>query len=79
MTTNAQVVTDERRCSRQTVEDIGRFHDQLQIKYVFQQQAPTGVDNMAFRTFKRGTTGFFVPRYGTAFEPDITAGDVAGL
>jgi hypothetical protein len=78
-TTNEQVVTDERLCSRQTFEDLGRYTDQLAIKYVWRQQAPTATDNKAFTVWKRGTSGFLFVRYGTAFEDDIAAGDIGDV
>lgn len=77
--TDEQVVTDERACSRQTFEDLGRYTDKLQVKYVYQQQAPTADDNLAYRSWKRGTRGFLFYRGGAAFEDDIAAGDIGDL
>lgn len=77
--TDENVVTDARLCSRQVFEDIGTYTDHLQIKYIYRQQEPTAVDNKAFTVFKRGTTGFLVVRWGTAFEDDIAAADVVDV
>jgi hypothetical protein len=73
--TDSQVVTDARLCSRQVFEDIGQFTDKLDIKYVYQPQDPSAPDNKAFFTFRRGVTGFILARWGTAFEPDLAAAD----
>lgn len=73
--TDENVVTDGRLCSRQVFEDIGTYTDKLQVKYIYRPQEPEADDNMAFRTFKRGQTGVFIVRFGAAFEGDIAAGD----
>lgn len=73
--TDSQVVTDARLCSRQVFEDIGQFTDKLDVKYVYQPQVPAAADNKAFFIFKRGATGFLIARWGTAFEPALAAGD----
>jgi hypothetical protein len=78
-TTDEQVVTDERLCSRQTFEDLGRFTDKLVLKYIFRQQEPTAVDNKAFNVFKRGVEGYLVARWGLAFEGDLAAADIVDV
>lgn len=77
--TDENTVTDARLCSRQVFEDIGTFTDKLQVKYIYRAQDPMAADNMAFRTFKRGATGFFIVRFGAAFEDDIAAGDIVDI
>jgi hypothetical protein len=78
-TTDEQVVTDERLCSRETYEDLGRATNKLQIKYIFRQQEPTSPTNKAYNVCKRGVTGLLFARYGTAFEPDVAAGDIGNI
>lgn len=77
--TDESVVTDDRLCSRQTFEDLGRFTDKLQLKYVYRQQDPTATDNKAFSTLKRGTQGYLAARWGAAFEGDFAAGDIVDI
>jgi hypothetical protein len=78
-TTDEQVVTDDRACSRQTFEDLGRYTDKLQVKYIYRQQEPTSATNKAYNVWKRGVTGFLFYRGGTDFAPDIAAGDIGDL
>lgn len=77
--TDEATVTDDRLCSRQTFEGIGRYTDKLQIKYVYRQQDPDAVDNRAFKTLKRGTIGYLIVRWATAYEPDLAADDVVDV
>lgn len=75
MTTDEQVLTDDRLCSRAVFEGVGTYTDKLQVKYVFRQQDPDADDNKPFKIWKRTSTGFYLVRYGTAFEPDMAADD----
>lgn len=77
--TDESVVIDSRACSRQTFEDLGRYTDKLQVKYIYRQQDPTSPTNKAFTVWKRGTTGYLIVRYGTAFEPDVAAANIVDV
>ena len=68
--TDEQTITDNRLCSRQTFEQPGRFQDGLQIKYVRGQTVP---EDLAFTTLIRGTQGFYVVRWGIAYETAFLA------
>lgn len=77
--TDTQVVTDDRLCSRQTFERPGRYTDKAQIKYVYRQQDPGDPDNQAFDTLKRLATGFLIVLWGRPFEDDIAAGEIVDV
>lgn len=74
-----QVVTDDRLCSRETFEDIGRRTNKLTVKYIFRAQDPDAADNLAYKTLKDGTAGYVVTRWGLAYEGDLAAGDWANV
>jgi hypothetical protein len=78
-TVNENVVTDGRLCSREVFEGVGTSTNQLAIKYVYRQQDMASATNKAYIQFRKFSTGFFVTRAGTAFEPDIAAGDVVNV
>lgn len=73
--TNEQVSTDNRLCSRQTFERIGRFTDTLDIVYIYQPQNPSAADNKVFNTLRHKETGFIVVRWGADYEDDLETGD----
>jgi hypothetical protein len=75
-TADEGTVTDDRLCSRQTFEKPGRITDKLDLKYVYQGQAPTAADNKAKTTLLHLTAGFVVSRWGAAFETDFAADDI---
>lgn len=74
--TDEQVTTDDRLCSRQTFEDVGRFTDHLQVKYVYQGQNPSAVDNKAQTTLVFKAAGYVVERWGKAYEDAFAAADI---
>lgn len=74
--TDEAVITDDRLCSRQTFEKPGRYTDTLSTTYVFRGQGGSAADNRAFTTLKHLTKGFYVTRWGKAYEDAYTA-DVA--
>lgn len=77
--TDEQVITDDRICSRQTYEQPGRYQDQLEVKYVYRAQEPLSATNKAFTTLKRGTAGYIVTRWGTAYETAWAAGQIVDV
>jgi len=77
--TDEQVVTDPRLCSRQTYEQPGRFTNKLDIKYVYRQQAPTAADNKAYTTLRYLTTGYLVSRWGADYEDAFAANDIVDV
>jgi hypothetical protein len=78
-TTDEQVVTDNRLCSRQTYEQPGRYTDKLEIKYVYRQQDPSASDNKAFTTLRYLTNGYVVSRWGAPYEDAFAAADVVDV
>lgn len=78
-TTDEQVSNDNRLCSRQTLERIGRFTDQLEITYVYQGQAPDADDNKAQNTLRHRELGYIVSRWGTEYEDPIAAEDIVDV
>jgi len=77
--TDEQVSTDDRLCSRQSFERVGRFTDSLSITYVFQGQEPAATDNKAQSTLRYKELGFVIARWGMDFEPDIEIGDIVDV
>lgn len=77
--TDEQVSTDNRLCSRQTFERIGRFTDQLDIVYVYQGQDLAAADNEAFTTLLHRELGNIVSRWGADYEVPIAADDVVDV
>jgi hypothetical protein len=75
------VITDDRLCSRQTYEKPGRYTNTLSTTYVFRgQDIGAGItDNAAFKALKRGTTGFYVTRWGMAYETAYIAGQIVDV
>lgn len=77
--TDEQVSTDNRLCSRQTFERIGRWTDQLDLVYVYQGQSPDATDNKAQSTLRHRETGYVVSRWGADYEDPIEADDVVDV
>lgn len=77
--TDEQVSTDNRLCSRQTFERIGRFTDSLDIVYVYQGQALAAGDNLAFATLLHRELGNIVSRWGADYEVPIAAADLVDV
>jgi hypothetical protein len=79
--TDESVITDDRLCSTQTFEKPGRYTDTLSTTYVFRgQDTGNGVtDNKAFVALKKGTTGFYVTRWGKSYETAYIAGDIVDV
>lgn len=78
-TTNEEVSTDPRLCSRQVFERIGRFTDQLELTYVYKGQEPDAEDNKAQATLRHRETGFIVARWGAEYETPIASGDIVDV
>jgi hypothetical protein len=77
--TDEQVSTDDRLCSRQTYERAGRFTDGLEITYVYQGQEPAAADNKAQSTLRHKELGYIVTRWGADYEEPIAAGDIVDI
>lgn len=77
--TDEQVSTDDRLCSRQTFERVGRFTDTLSVTYVFQGQEPDAEDNKAQATLRHKELGYVIARWGMDYEPDIEIGDIVDV
>jgi hypothetical protein len=77
--TDEQVINDDRLCSTQTFEQVGRFMDSLQIAYVYRAQDVAGTDNKAFHTLKRGTAGYVVTRWGQTHSDAVASTDVVDV
>jgi hypothetical protein len=75
--TDEQVVTDNRLCSRQTFEKPGRFTDGLELTYVYNPKSPA--NNQAATTLTYLTTGYVAARWGSDFEDAIAAGDIVDI
>lgn len=68
-----QVITDDRLCSVETFEQVGRAARTLAVRYVVN---PTDtVNNKANDTLVPGTDGYFVTRSGKAFDSALAAAD----
>lgn len=77
--TNEQVSTDDRLCSRQTFERIGRHTESLDITYVYQGQDMAAADNRAFATLRYRELGYIVARWGADYEIPIAEGDLVDV
>lgn len=77
--TDEQVSTDDRLCSRQTLERRGRFTDSLMVTYVYQAQAPDAADNKAQATLRAGELLFLAARWGMDYEPAVEVGDIVDM
>jgi hypothetical protein len=77
--TDEQVSNDDRLCSRQTFERVGRFTDSLQLTYVYQAQEPAATDNKAQSVLRHKELGFIVARWGMDFEPAVEVGDIVDV
>jgi len=77
--TDEQVSNDDRLCSRQTFERVGRFTDSLSLTYVYQSQVPAATDNKAQSTLRHKELGFIVARWGMDYEPLIEVGDIVDV
>lgn len=72
-----QTVTDERLCSTETFEQVGRSQRTLTIQYIDNPTSAT--DNVAFETFVPGTTGYFVVRRGESYDTELASADVVDV
>ncbi|AYR00895.1 major tail protein [Arthrobacter phage Hestia] len=71
-----QVITDERKCSKQTFEQPGRSQRGLDVTYIDNTNAPNeATDNKAKATLVPGVAQYVVVRRGQDFEDAIAAGD----
>lgn len=77
--TDEQVSNDDRLCSRQSFERVGRFTDSLNLTYVYQGQEPAAADNQAQTILRHKELGFVVARWGLEFELDIEVGDIVDV
>jgi hypothetical protein len=77
--TDEQVSTDDRLCSRQTYERVGRHTDTLQLTYVYQGQLPAATDNKAQATLRHKELGFVVLRWGDDYEVPLAVGDIVDI
>jgi|SRR5690554_9697 len=77
--TDEQVSTDDRLCSRQTYERVGRHTEQLDIVYVYQGQDLSAADNKAFATLRYREHGYIVSRWGADYEIPIASGDLVDI
>lgn len=68
-----QTISDERLCSVQTFERLGRYSRSLTVKYV--ENPGDAPNNLAFTTLVPRGEGFFVVRRGKAFDLPIVAAD----
>lgn len=75
--TDEQVSTDPRLCSRQTFERAGRFTDRLQLMYVY--NLLSSGDNQAYLGLVYLNEGFVVARWGEPYENVVTAGDIVDV
>lgn len=72
-----QTVTDDRLCSTETFEQMGRSQRTLAVQYIDNPTSAT--DNDAFEAFVPGTTGYFVVRRGEAYDTALAAADVVDV
>lgn len=71
-----QVITDERKCSRQTFEQPGRSQRGLDVTYIDNTNAPNeATDNKAKDTLVPGQAQYIVTRRGQDFEAPFAVGD----
>lgn len=77
--TSEATVTDERICSRQVFEDVGRFTDSIALAYVYQAQLPLATDNKCFATWKRLVGGFLIVRWGIDFSTALAVGHIVDI
>lgn len=71
-----QVITDDRKCSKQTFEQPGRSQRGLDVTYIDNTNAPNeATDNKAKETLVPGVAQYVVVRRGQDFEDAIAAGD----
>lgn len=72
--TNEAVVTDNRLCSRKTLENPGKQTEMLQTTYVYNPDEPT--DDEARLALIEGTIGYHVARWGVPYDQAVAASDV---
>lgn len=77
--TDEQVAADNRLCSRQNYERIGRYTDQLDLTYIYRAQEPASATNKAFTTLKHRELGHVVERWGADYEDAVEAGDIVDV
>jgi hypothetical protein len=71
-----QVISDERKCSKQTFEQPGRSQRGLDVVYIDNTNAPNAAtDNKAKETLVPGVAQYVVVRRGKDFEAAIAAAD----
>lgn len=68
-----QVIADDRLCSTETFEQVGRAARTLSVRYVINPGSAT--DNKASDTLVPGTDGYLVTRAGKAFDSALVATD----
>ncbi|AYN57806.1 major tail protein [Arthrobacter phage Eileen] len=71
-----QVITDERKCSKQTYEQPGRSQRGLDVTYIDNTNSPNATtDNKAKDTLVPGVAQYVVVRRGKDFEAAIATAD----
>lgn len=71
-----QVISDERKCSKQTYEQPGRSQRGLDVTYIDNTNSPNAAtDNKAKETLVPGVAQYVVVRRGKDFESPIVAAD----
>lgn len=75
--TNEAVVTDDRLCSRKTLENPGKETETLAITYVYNPLVPA--DNEAQLALIKGTVGNLVARWAAPFDDAVAADDIVDV
>ena len=70
-----QVIADERLCSTETFEQMGRAARTLSVRYIVNPTDTT--NNKAAETLVPGTAGYLITRSGKAFDTALAAADKA--
>ena len=76
-TTDEQVATDPRLCSRQTFEKAGRFTDRLSLMYV--HNPANAAENAAYLALPYLNDGFVVARWGLLAETALAVGQLVDV
>lgn len=71
-TTDEQVTTDSRLCTKQEFEQPGRVTESLEIQYVFNIDED---EDEARQTLSQGVTGYLGARWGKDVDDDVIAAD----
>lgn len=75
--TTEGVVTDDRICSRVTLENPGKKTEMLQVGYVYNPPVPA--EDEARLALVEGTEEYVVARYGKPYDEPIAAGDTVDV